>query len=205
MAKLVVSEEMSLDGVVQDPTGEEGFRFGGWFNRIGEDTRRAWAEVKTREAFEATALLHGRKTDEWFGSRWTSREGEWADRLNSLPKYVVSSKLVEPVWGNSTVLRGDVVQEVTRLKAELAGEIVVFASRALAQTLLDHDLVDEVRLTVYPVVLGDGDLLFGELGEERPLRLIEARMLGEGLAQLYYERARASKTAHPRPAGVAAT
>jgi dihydrofolate reductase len=190
MAKLVVSEEVSLDGVVQDPTGEEGFRHGGWFNRVGEGTRRAWAEVKTQEAFAATALLLGRKTDEWFGTRWSSREGEWADRLNGLPKYVVSSKLVDPVWGNSTVLQGDVVREVTRLKRELDGELVVFASRALAQTLLEHDLVDEVRLTVYPVVLGDGELLFGELSDQRPLRLLEARMLGEGLAQLYYERVR---------------
>jgi dihydrofolate reductase len=110
--------------------------------------------------------------------------------LNSLPKYVVSSKLVDPVWGNSTVLEGDVVGEVTRLKRELDGELVLFASRALAQTLLEHDLVDEVRLTVYPVVLGDGELLFAELSDQRPLRLIEARMLGDGLAQLYYERAR---------------
>ena len=185
MAKLVVSEEVSLDGVVQDPTGEEGFRHGGWFNQVGEETRRAWAEVKTREAFATTALLLGRKTDEWFGSRWSSREGEWADRLNSLPKYVVSSKLVEPVWGNSTVLQGDVVREVTRLKRELDGELVVFASRALAQTLLEHDLVDELRLTVYPVVLGDGHLLFGELRNQRPLRLLRARMLGDGLSQLY--------------------
>ena len=169
MAKLVVSEEVSLDGVVQDPTGEEGFRHGGWFNRVGEETRRAWAEVKTQEAFATTALLLGRKTDEWFGSRWSSREGEWADRLNGLPKYVVSSKLVDPVWGNSTVLQGDVVREVKRL---------------------EHDLVDEVRLTVYPVVLGDGELLFGELSDQRPLRLLDARMLGDGLAQLQYERVR---------------
>ena len=150
MAKLVVSEEVSLDGVVQDPTGEEGFRHGGWFNQVGEETRRAWAEVKTQEAFATTALLLGRKTDEWFGSRWSSREGEWADRLNGLPKYVVSSKLVDPVWGNSTVLQGDVVREVTRLKRELDGELVVFASRALTQTLLEHDLVDEVRLDGLP-------------------------------------------------------
>jgi dihydrofolate reductase len=190
MAKLVVSEEVSLDGEAQDPTGEEGFQHGGWFNRIGEETRRAWAEVKTQEAFATTALLLGRKSDEWFGSRWSSREGEWADRLNSLPKYVVSSKLVDPVWGNSTVLQGDVVSEVTRLKQELEGELVVFASRTLAQTLLEHDLVDELRLTVYPVVLGDGELLFGELRDQRPLRLLDARMLGDGLAQLHYERVR---------------
>ena len=110
--------------------------------------------------------------------------------MNGLPKYVVSSKLVDPVWGNSTVLQGDVVREVTRLKRELDGELVVFASRALTQTLLEHDLVDEVRLTVYPVVLGDGELLFGELSDQRPLRLLDARMLGDGLAQLQYERVR---------------
>jgi len=182
MAKLVVSEEVSLDGVVQDPTGEEGFRHGGWFNRVGAETRRAWAEVKTKEAFAATALLHGRKTDEWFGSRWSTREGEWADRLNSLPKYVVSSKLVDPVWGNSTVLEGDVVGEVTRLKRELDGELVLFASRELA--VAEHDRIHGQSHLV------DDELLFAELSDQRPLRLIEARMLGDGLAQLYYERAR---------------
>jgi dihydrofolate reductase len=190
MAKIVVSEEVSLDGVVEDPTGEEGFRHGGWFNEVGDETRRAWAELKTEEAFNTTALLLGRKTDEWFGTRWSNRSGEWADRLNSLPKYVVSSKPADPVWGNSTVLQGDVVREVTRLKRELDGELVVFASRPLVQTLLEHDLVDEMRLTVYPVVLGDGELLFGELSDQRPMRLLEARALGDGLAQLYYERAR---------------
>jgi dihydrofolate reductase len=190
MAKIVISEEVSLDGVLQDPTGEEGFRHGGWFNQIGDETRQAWAELKTKEAFTTSALLLGRKTDEWFGTRWSNRSGEWADRLNSLPKYVVSSKLVDPVWSNSTVLKGDVVGEVTRLKRELDGELVVFASRPLVQSLLEHDLVDEVRLTVYPVVLGDGELLFGELCDQRPLRLLEARMLGDGLAQLYYERVR---------------
>ena len=190
MAKLVVSEEVSLDGVLQDPTGEEGFRHGGWFNRVGAETRRAWAEVKTKEAFAATALLHGRKTDEWFGSRWSTREGEWADRLNSLPKYVVSSTLEDPAWSNSTVLKGDPVNETKKLKQELHGDIVVPGSAQLLKTLIEHDLVDEVRLTVYPVVLGDGELLFAELSDQRPLRLIEARMLGDGLAQLYYERAR---------------
>ena len=186
MAKLAVSEEVSLDGVVQDPTGEEGFRHGGWFNQVGEETRRVWAEVKTEEAFATTALLLGRKTDEWFGSRWSSREGEWADRLNSLPKYVVSSKLVEPVWGNSTVLQGDVVREVTRLKRELDGELVVFASRALAQTLLEHDLVDELRLMVYPVVLGSGKRLFGETSAKKPLRLVDSKIVGDGVAILVY-------------------
>jgi dihydrofolate reductase len=190
MAKIVVSEEVSLDGVVQDPTGEEGFRHGGWFNQVGDETRQAWAELKTKEAFSATALLLGRKTDEWFGTRWSNRSGEWADRLNSLPKYVVSSKLVDPVWTNATVLDGDVVGEVTKLKKERDGEIVVFASRRLVQTLLEHDLVDEVRLTVYPVVLGEGELLFGETSDQRPMRLLAARALGDGLAQLYYERVR---------------
>ena len=190
MGKIVVSENVSLDGVVEDPTGEEGFRHGGWFNEFGARDYQAWAEVGLAEALGAEALLMGRRSDAYFGTRWVSRTGEWADRLNSLPKYVVSSKLVDPVWGNSTVLQGDVVREVARLKRELDGELVLFASRALAQTLLEHDLVDEVRLTVYPVVLGDGELLFAELSDQRPLRLIEARMLGDGLAQLYYERAR---------------
>ena len=131
MGRIVISENVSLDGVVQDPTGEEGFRLGGWFGQVGDRDRAEWATVELEEALGATALLLGRRSDEWFGSRWSSRRGEWADRLNSLPKYVVSSKLVDPVWGNSTVLKDDVVGEVTRLKRELDGELVVFASRPL--------------------------------------------------------------------------
>jgi dihydrofolate reductase len=191
MAKIVVSENVSLDGVVQDPTGEEGFRHGGWFDQFLGNDREAWAEVEFAEALGADALLLGRRSDEYFGTRWSSRSGEWADRLNSLPKYVVSSTLVDPAWNNSTVLKGNVVDEVSKLKKEIHGEIVVYASRPLVRTLMDHDLVDELRLMVFPVVLGAGERLFGETGDKKPMRLLETRRVGEGLAYLRYELARA--------------
>jgi dihydrofolate reductase len=187
MGKIVISENVTLDGVVQDPTGEEGFRYGGWFSQIGDKDREAWAKVEFDEALGAEALLLGRRSDEYFGPRWVGRSGEWADRLNSLPKYVVSSTLVDPHWSNSTVLRGDVVDEVSKLKQELDGEIVVYASRQLVHTLTKHDLVDEVRLMVFPVVLGTGDRLFGETGDKTPMRLLDARTVGESLAHLRYE------------------
>ena len=190
MGKIVVSENVSLDGVTQDPTGEEGFRHGGWFGRIGDKDREAWAKVETDEALGAEALLLGRRSDEWFAARWVSRTGEWADRLNGLPKYVVSSTPEEPSWANATVLTGDVADEVSKLKQELDGDIVVYASTRLVRTLMEHDLVDELRLTVYPVVLGAGERLFGETSDSRPLRLVSTQTIGDGLAFLTYERVR---------------
>ena len=187
MAELVISENVSLDGVVQDPTGEEGFRFGGWFGQVGDKDRAAWAELELDEAMRTDALLLGRRSDEWFASRWLSRSGEWADRLNSLPKYVVSSTIEDPKWTNSTVLKGDVVDEVSRLKHELDGEIVVYASIQLVQALIEHDLVDELRLMIYPVVLGAGERLFGETSDKKPLRLLRAEAVGDSLALLTYK------------------
>jgi dihydrofolate reductase len=195
MGKIVVSENVSLDGVVQDPTGEEGFKHGGWFFQIEANDREEWAKLELDEALGAQALLLGRRTDEWFAVRWLTRSGEWADRLNSMPKYVVSSTLDEPKWSNSTafkgaVLKGDVVTEVSKLKQELAGDIVVYASTPLVHTLMEHDLVDELRLTIYPVVLGAGERLFGETSDSRPLRLVSTQTVGDGLAFLTYERVR---------------
>ena len=187
MARIVVSQNVTLDGVVEDPTGEEGFRYGGWFNEFGARDREAWAELGLTEALGADALLLGRRSDEYLGPRWNSRSGEWADRLNSLPKYVVSSTLAEPSWTNSTVLRGDVVNAVFELKQELEGEIVVAASRQLVHTLMDHDLVDELRLIVFPVALGAGKRLFGDTSDKKPMRLLTARTLGDSLAYLTYE------------------
>jgi dihydrofolate reductase len=187
MGRIVISENASLDGVVEDPTGEEGFRHGGWFEQFGEKDRGAWAEVELAEALGAEALLLGRRSAEYFGARWSSRGGEWADRLNSLPKYVVSSALGGPAWTNSTVLTGDVVSAVSKLKQRLDGDIVVYASRPLVHTLLEHDLVDELRLMVYPVVLGAGERLFGETSDKKPLRLLDTRIVGDGLAYLTYE------------------
>ena len=187
MGKIVISENVSLDGVVQDPTGEEGYRFGGWFNQIGEKDREAWAKVGFDEALGAEAFLLGRRTDEWLAARWLSRSGEWADRLNSLPKYVVSSTLEEPRWTNSTVLKGDVVKEVSTLKQELAGDIVVAGSIQLAHTLIEHNLADELRLMIFPVVLGAGERLFDETKDRKPMRLVHARTVGHNLALLTYE------------------
>jgi dihydrofolate reductase len=187
MGKIIVSENVSLDGVVQDPTGEEGFRHGGWFSQIGDKDREEWAKVEFDEALGTEALLLGRRSDEYFGPRWVGRSGEWADRLNSLPKYVVSSTLVDAHWSNSTVLKGDVVEEASKLKQQLDGEIVVYASRQLVHTLMEHDLVDEVRLMVFPFVLGTGQRLFGETSEKKSMRLVGARPVGASLAHLRYE------------------
>lgn len=187
MGKIVISENISLDGVIQDPTGEEGFRFGGWFNQIGDQDRAAWAQVELAEALASEALLLGRRSYDYFASRWTARTGEWADRLRSLPKYVVSSTLEDPQWDNSTVLTGDVVTEVSKLKNRLEGDIVVYASGRLAYTLMEHDLVDELRLMIYPFVLGGGQRIFGETGDTKPLRLVDTRIVGESLALLTYQ------------------
>ncbi len=188
MGKIIISENVSLDGVVQDPTGEEGFRLGGWFGQFGGKDLEEWAKVELDEALRAAALLLGRRSDEWFAARWASRNGEWADRLNSLPKYVVSSTLDEGKWGNSTVLKGDVVTEISKLRQELDGDIVVYGSTRLVHTLMEHDLADELRLTVYPVVLGTGERLFGETSDKKPMRLISIQTIGAGLALLTYER-----------------
>ena len=192
MAKIVVSTNASLDGVVQDPDGEEGFRLGGWFAQFGGEDLEPWARVFFEEALGTDALLLGRRSDEWFAERWLSRDDEWAARLNSLPKYVVSSTIEHPRWGNGTVLKGDAVDEVSKLKQDLDGEIVVYASYQLARTLFDNDLVDELRLVVFPVVLGAGERLFGETGDQKPMRLVGTTTIGDGLARLTYEFARAA-------------
>ena len=187
MGKIVISQNVTLDGVVQDPTGDEGFTHGGWFDQFVGGDREAWAERGLQETLAAEAFLMGRRSDEYFGSRWNSRTGAWADRLNGMPKYVVSSTLEAPVWKNSTVLRGQAVDEVSKLKQELDGEIVVPASRQLVGTLMEHDLADELRLIVYPVVLGAGERLFGENSDKKPMRLLCTGTIGDGLAHLTYE------------------
>ena len=187
MGKLVIATNASLDGVVQDPDGQEGFRLGGWFAQFGGQDLEAWARLELDEALGSEALLLGRRSDEWFAARWASKPGEWADRLNSLPKYVVSSTLKGPRWTNVTVLKGNVVDEVTRLKQELDGDIVVYASYQLGRTLIEHVLVDELRLFVFPVVLGAGERLFGETSDKKPIRLVDSRTVGDGLAFLTYQ------------------
>jgi dihydrofolate reductase len=190
MGTIVISQNLSLDGVVQDPTGEEGYSFGGWFAQVGERDRAEWARVELDEVLRAEALLLGRRSDAWFAERWLSRTGEWADRLNSMPKYVVSSTIEHPRWTNSTnstVLKGDVVREVSKLKQETEGEIVVFASTQLVHTLIEHDLVDQLRLMVYPVVAGAGKRLFEEISDRKQLRLVRTRTVGDNLASLTYD------------------
>jgi dihydrofolate reductase len=187
MGKIVVSENVSLDGVIQDPTGDEGFRFGGWFDPTTAEDREAWAKVEFEEALATEALLLGRRTYEYFATRWSSRSGEWADRLRSLPKYVVSSTLEDLDWNNSTVLKGDVVNEVSKLKQKVNGDIVVYASGRLVHTLIEHDLVDELRLMTHPFVLGAGERLFGETIDQKPMRLVDTRTVGNGLVLLTYQ------------------
>ncbi len=189
MGKIVMSgpQNVSLDGVVQDPDGQEGFRLGGWFVQFGGQDLEAWNTVALEEALGAEAWLLGRKSYEFFGTRWRPRNGELADRINSMSKYVVSSTLEDPEWNNSTVLKGDVVTEVSKLKRQVDGEIVVPASYQLGRTLIEHGLVDELRLVVFPVVLGAGERLFGETSDMNPMRLLDARTIGDGLAFLTYE------------------
>jgi dihydrofolate reductase len=192
MGKIVMSgpQNVSLDGVVQDPDGEEGFRVGGWFVQFGGKDLEEWNKVALGDALGAEAWLLGRRSYEFFGVRWRPRSGELADRINGMPKYVVSSTLEEPKWNNSTVLRGDVVTEVSKLKQELNGDIVVPGSFQLLHTLIEHDLVDELRLKVYPVVLGDGERLFGPTSDQKPMRLITVQTLDDGIAFLTYESVR---------------
>ena len=187
MGKIVISENVTLDGVIQDPTGEEGFRHGGWAGRAGPRGREATAKVLLDEALGTEAMLLGRRSYEFLAARWPSRSGALADRLNSKPKYVVSSTLQDPAWNNSTVLKGDAVSEVSTLKQQLAGDIVVAASAQLVHTLIEHDLADELRLMIYPVVLGAGKRLFGETSDKKPMRLIDTRTVGDTLAYLTYK------------------
>jgi dihydrofolate reductase len=186
MGKIVISENVTLEGVIEDPSGVEGFKHGGWVGRIGDRGRDEAAKVLLDEAVGAEALLWGRRTYEFLAGRWPSRTGALADRMNSMPKYVVSSSLEESDWNNTTVLKGDAVNEVSKLKRELDGEIVVAGSIQLVRTLVEHDLVDELRLLVYPVVLGSGERLFGETSDEKPVRLVSTRAVDD-LALLIYE------------------
>ena len=195
MGKIVISENVSLDGVVQDPTGEEGFKHGGWFGQIKDHPEVG--RLALDDALGAEALLLGRRTYEFFAVRWPSRHGELADRLNTLPKYVVSSTLQAPDWKVSTVLKADPVGEVAKLKQELTGDILVLASFQLVHALMEHDLVDELRLKVFPVLLGAGERLFLDTTYKKPMRLLESRTVDDGVTYLTYQRARNAQ----RPAG----
>jgi len=184
MAKIIVTEFVSLDGVMEDPGGAENFKYGGWTFEID---RGEGDKFKLDETMDTAALLLGRKTYEGFAEAWPSREGEFADKFNTMPKYVVSATLDNPEWTNTTVLKGDAVDAVKKLKAEQDGNIVVHGSRQLAQTLIENDLVDELRLMVFPVVLGSGMRLFGETSDKKRLQLVESRTVGDGVLVLIYK------------------
>ena len=185
MGKIVISEFVSLDGVVQDPDGKEGFAVGGWVGQVKD--REELNTIKLDEALGTEALLLGRRSYEFFAARWQPRVGALADRLNSLPKYVVSSTLQDPDWHNSTVLNTDAVNVVSKLKQQVAGDIVAYASFQLVRTLLEHDLVDEMRLMVLPVVLGAGERLFGDTSDKKPMRLVETRAVDDDIVFLSYQ------------------
>jgi dihydrofolate reductase len=184
VGRIVVTEFVSLDGVIEAPGGGEDFRYAGWSFEInrGEEGEK----FKLDETMSSEALLLGRVTYEGFAAAWPSRKGEFADKFNSMPKYVVSSTLEEPAWTNTTVLKGDVAEQVAKLKDELDGDIVVHGSARLVQTLLEHDLVDELRLMLFPVVLGTGKRLFGEASAKKPLRLVDSKVVGDGVGILVY-------------------
>jgi dihydrofolate reductase len=184
MGRIVVTEFVSTDGVIEDPGGAENFKYGGWSFEF--DRGQEGDKFKLDETLASDALLLGRVTYEGFADAWPSREGEFADKFNNMPKFVVSSTLENPQWKNSTVLKGDLVDEVTRLKSEQDGEIVVHGSARLVQALLEHDLVDELRLMVFPVVLGTGKRLFGETSDKKPLRLMDSKTVGDGIVILIY-------------------
>lgn len=186
MGKIIVSENITLDGVFADPMGEQGPGRGGWFTRAREADRAAFAELSQQEALGAEALLLGRRTCAWFAERWPARTGEWADKLNGMPKYVVSTSADDPGWTNTTVLTGDVVEAVEKLRDAVDGEIFVYGSGRLVRTLMEHGLVDELRLFTYPLVLGSGEHLFSGISEAKPLNLVSTRRAGDGLALLTY-------------------
>jgi dihydrofolate reductase len=190
MGRIVVTEFVSLDGVSEDPGGSENFKYGGWTFQIpwGDEG----GKFKLDETMASDALLLGRVTYEGFAAAWPSRDGEFADKFNTMPKYVVSKTLTDPEWTNSTVLNGDIAEEVEKLKQKHRGDVVVHGSLRLAQYLIDHDLVDELRVMLWPVVLGSGKRLFGETSDKKTFRLVESRAVGEGVLILRYEPASGS-------------
>jgi dihydrofolate reductase len=185
MGKIVVTEFVSLDGVMEAPGGGEDFKHGGWTFEIerGEEGNK----FKLDETMSAGAQLLGRKTYEGFAAAWPSREGEFADKFNSMPKYVVSSTLKDPDWDNTTVIDGDLAEEIPKLRDEVDGDILVAGSAQLVQGLIENGLVDELRLMVFPVVLGSGKRLFGETSDKQSLKLTDSKFVGDGVAILTYQ------------------
>jgi dihydrofolate reductase len=186
MGRIVATEFISLDGVVEDPGGSEDFKYGGWTFEIdrGEDG----GKFKLDETMDSEALLLGRVTYEGFAEAWPSRDGEFADKFNTMPKYVVSSTLKDPEWNNTTVLEGDLSSAVTAMSDRHSGDIVVHGSVQLVQALIENDLLDELRLMVFPVVLGAGKKLFGETSDKKNLKLRDSKVVGDGVTITIYEK-----------------
>jgi dihydrofolate reductase len=192
VGRIVVTEFLSLDGVMEAPGGDNDFERGAWSFEIERGDEGD--QFKLDETMAAEALLLGRRTYEGFAAAWPSRGGEFADKFNNMPKYVVSSTLEDPEWTNSEVLSGDLEEEVARLREEQSGDIVVHGSAQLVQALIEKDLVDELRLMVYPVVLGTGKRLFGDTSDKKRLRLSDSKTVGDGVTILVYEAAAVQST-----------
>jgi dihydrofolate reductase len=186
MGKIVVTEFLSLDGVMEAPGGED-FKYKGWSFEVdrGEDGNK----FKLDETLETDVLLLGRVTYESFAGAWPNREGPFADKFNSMPKYVVTSTMKDPDWNNSTVIDGDVVEQVSKLRQETDGIIQVPGSNQLVQTLFENDLVDELHMMIFPLVLGTGRRLFGETSDKKRMRLTDSKTVGDGVVVLVYQRA----------------
>jgi dihydrofolate reductase len=187
MSKLIVTEFVTLDGVMEAPGGEPTHPHTGWvFDFMGPEQQ----EYKFNEVLEAESHLLGRVTYESFAGAWPEREGPFADKMNSMPKYVVSSTLRDPLeWNNSTLIKGDIAEEVTRLKERDGGPILVAGSATLVHTLIENDLVDELRLMVFPVMIGGGTRPFPESKQRKPFTLTDSRTFGSGVAINTYQRA----------------
>ena len=185
MGKIVVTEFVSLDGVAEGPGGEREYKHAGWTFEI--ERGKEGDQFKMDEVQGSDALLLGRVTYEGFAAAWPSRTGGFADKFNGMPKYVVSSTLDKADWNNTTIIRGDPGAEVAKLKKSVAGNIYVHGSVRLAQTLLEHDLVDELHLMVFPVLLGSGRRLFGAMDDKKRLRLTDSKVVGDGVVILTYQ------------------
>jgi dihydrofolate reductase len=187
MRKLIVSEFVTLDGVMEAPGGEEGHPHSGWvFDYIGPEQQK----FKLDEVLASEALLLGRVTYESFAGAWPARSGEFADKMNSMPKFVVSTTLQDLQWNNSALIRGEVAEEVAKLKQQPGGPILVAGSRTLVHTLMQHDLIDEYGLMIFPVVLGSGRRLFPETPDKTVLKLVDTQTFSSGVVVLTY---------HPSP------
>jgi dihydrofolate reductase len=188
MGTIVVATNMTLDTVIQDPTGDEGFALGGWFEEMTETARGTWAKFETEEALAASAMVFGGRSYEWFASRWSGRDGMWGERLEALPKHVVTSHAIQTSWGPASTTGGEnPVTAVRSIKDTTDGEILVYGSGMLLGTLFNHGLVDELRLFVFPTVLGAGRRLFEDVTVRQQLTHLRSESLDGGIHHVVYD------------------